>query len=127
VTLERAAAGRRLMAACMARPWEMSGTRRACLALMEAAPGRIFAKTGAEGVFCGALPERGLGFALKIEDGTTRAAESAVAALLAELFRRPEPELAARLDALAAPTLRNWEGVAVGSVRPTPAVAGALR
>lgn len=127
VPAERARAGRRLIEACMARPWEMSGTGRVCRSLMEAAPGRIFAKTGAEGVFCGALPERGLGFALKIDDGATRAAECLVAALLAELVRAPEPDLAARLDALAAPVLRNWEGVEVGGLRPTPAVAAAVR
>ena len=33
-------------------------------------------KSGAEGVYCGALPERGLGFAVKIDDGATRAAET---------------------------------------------------
>ena len=118
VTAERAAAGRRLMQACMAEPWFMSGTSRACLALMEAAPGRVFAKTGAEGVFCGALPEEGIGFALKVEDGTTRAAEAAVAATLADLFRERDPALCERYEALSRKPLRNWNGETVGEVRP---------
>ena len=117
VAPERARAGQRLMAACMAEPWLMSGTKRACLRLMEAAPGRVFAKTGAEGVFCGAIPELGLGFALKAEDGGTRAAEAAVAAMLARLWTDHDPELAARYDRLSRPHLRNWQGTEVGEIR----------
>ena len=30
---------------------------------------RVFVKTGAEGVYCGALPEQGLGLAVKCDDG----------------------------------------------------------
>ncbi len=117
----RAAAGRRLMAACMAEPWFMAGTRRACVSLMEAAPGRVFAKTGAEGVFCGAVPELGLGFALKVDDGATRASEAAVAAVLARVFRSRDGALAERYDALSHTTLRNWQGTKVGEVRAVDA------
>ena len=42
---------------------------------MEIAPGRLFVKVGAEGVFCAAVPELGLGIALKCDDGAGRAAE----------------------------------------------------
>ncbi|KQT45292.1 asparaginase [Aureimonas sp. Leaf454] len=119
VGAERAEAGRRLIEAAMAEPWYMAGTDRACVALMEAAPGRVFAKTGAEGVFCGAIPEYGLGFALKIDDGTTRAAESAVAATIATLFRRQGDPVAEAYDRLAAKDIFNWEKTRVGGVRPT--------
>ncbi len=83
---------------------------------MEIAPGRIFAKTGAEGVFCALLPEKGLSIALKCEDGATRAAECMVAALLARYF---EPDSAERdaLLGLANRTMRNWNGIEVGTVR----------
>lgn len=117
IAADRSAAGRRLIAACMAEPWYMSGTKRKCLQLMEAAPGRVFAKTGAEGVFCGAVPELGLGFALKIDDGTTRASEALVAATLSALFRSQDAELSERYDALARRGLRNWNGTQVGEVR----------
>ena len=96
----------------------MSGTARKCKALIEAGQGRVFVKTGAEGVFCGAVPELGLGIALKAEDGTTRAAESAVSALLAGLFRKVDRNLAETFDGEARTTLRNWEKQSVGEVRP---------
>ena len=87
---ERAKASKRLLAACMAEPFYVAGTGRACTRLMGEAPGRIFVKTGAEGVFCAAVPEFGLGIALKCEDGTTRASEVAITAVLATLFKRDD-------------------------------------
>ncbi|WP_319519468.1 asparaginase [uncultured Martelella sp.] len=113
---ERARAARRILDAAMAEPWYVAGTGRACTALMSLAPGRIYAKTGAEGVFCAALPEQGLGIALKCEDGTTRAAEAMVAAVLARLLS-DDAELADRLSERADVRLRNWNGTEVGRVR----------
>lgn len=118
---ERAKAARRLIDACMAEPFYMSGSKRACLNLMQAAPGRIFAKTGAEGVFCAVLPEQGLGIALKCDDGGTRASEAMIAGLLARLMESEDPAYAA-LDALANKTLRNWNGTEVGKIRATDAL-----
>lgn len=71
----RAKASRRLIEACMAEPFYVAGSGRACTALMQIAPGRIFCKTGAEGVFCAAIPEKGIAIALKCEDGMYRAKE----------------------------------------------------
>jgi L-asparaginase II len=113
----RAQAGQRLIAACIAEPWYMAGTDRACVKLIEAGQGRVFAKTGAEGVFCGAVPEFGLGFAVKIDDGTTRASEAAVAALLVEIFRPHDAGLAEAYAELSRSTLHNWEKTVVGEVR----------
>jgi L-asparaginase II len=116
----RAAAARRLFAACMAEPFYVAGTGRADTALMQAAPGRIMLKIGAEGVYCGAVPELGLGFALKCEDGAPRAVEAIVARLLAILLQRDD-ELSARLTAMATPIFKNWTGIKFGWVR-TPGV-----
>jgi L-asparaginase II len=66
-------------------PELVAGEGRACTELMTAAAGAVAAKTGAEGVFVGILPSRGLGIALKIEDGATRGSEAAIAALLVRL------------------------------------------
>ncbi|RVD46769.1 asparaginase, partial [Mesorhizobium sp. M8A.F.Ca.ET.023.02.2.1] len=77
---ERAKAAKRLLSACMAEPFFVAGTGRADLLLMEAAPGRIFAKGGAEGVHCAALPELGLGIAVKCVDGAGRAGDAIAAA-----------------------------------------------
>jgi L-asparaginase II len=118
---ERARASKRLIDACMAEPFYVAGTRRACTRLMNTAPGRIFAKTGAEGVFCAAIPEKGIGIALKCEDGTTRAAEAMVAATLARFFA-DEPEVHAALMAQANHSMHNWNRMHVGNVRVTEAL-----
>jgi len=116
----RARASKRLVEACMAEPFYVAGTRRACTRLMQTAPGRIFAKTGAEGVFCAAIPEKGIAIALKCEDGATRAAETMVAATLARFFT-DEPDVQASLMAQANYAMRNWNGIHVGDVRVTDA------
>ena len=56
-------------------PELVAGEGRACTALMRAMDGRVAVKTGAEGVFVAILPDHGLGIALKITDGATRASE----------------------------------------------------
>ncbi|QKK28095.1 asparaginase [Rhizobium indicum] len=119
----RAKASRRLIEACMAEPFYVAGSGRACTELMQIAPGRIFVKTGAEGVFCAAIPEKGIAIALKCEDGTTRATEAMVAATLARFFET-ESEVHAGLMAHAATPMRNWNGIHVGDIRVTSALAG---
>jgi L-asparaginase II len=119
---ERAKAAKRLMSACMAQPFYVAGTGRVCTQLMEAAPGRIFAKVGAEGVYCAAIPERGFGIALKCEDGAARAAEVAVSAILAEFFA-DEEAVFTKLAALCRPSVENRKGEPVGVMRPAGALA----
>lgn len=119
---ERARAAGRIMTACMAEPYYVAGEGRADTAMMRAGEGRVFTKTGAEGVYCAALPERGLGIAIKCDDGATRAAEATVAAVLAGLLERDDA-LAHTLDAMARPVLTNWRGVEVGALRPSAALA----
>jgi L-asparaginase II len=116
----RARAGARLRAACAAHPWHVAGTGRFCTAIMTRFGARVFVKTGAEGVYCAALPEQGLGIAVKCDDGAGRAAEVAMAALLAR-FLPLDSDLAA-LEPFVRPILRNWNGIAVGTMRPTPAL-----
>ncbi|WP_064681864.1 asparaginase [Rhizobium bangladeshense] len=118
----RAKASRRLIEACMAEPFYVAGSGRACTKLMQIAPGRIFVKTGAEGVFCAAIPEKGIAIALKCEDGATRAAEAMVAATLARFFET-EDEVHAALMGFAAPSMRNWNGIHVGDISVTSALA----
>ncbi|PBC24144.1 MULTISPECIES: asparaginase [unclassified Mesorhizobium] len=118
---ERAKAAKRLLAACMAEPFFVAGTGREDVALMEAAPGRIFAKGGAEGVHCAAIPELGLGIALKCDDGAHRASEAMVAAVLAKLLGS-DKALAAKLIELANAPIQSRIGAKVGAVRPTAAL-----
>ncbi|KQZ63213.1 asparaginase [Rhizobium sp. Root149] len=121
ISKTRADASRRLMEACMAEPFYVAGTGRACTKLMQIAPGKIFAKTGAEGVFVAALPDHGVAMAVKCEDGTTRAAESMIFALVARYFEAGSPEREA-LMALANRTMKNWNGITVGEIRATDAM-----
>jgi L-asparaginase II len=114
---DRAAAAKRLLAACMAEPYFVSGADRADLKLMQAAPGRIFVKTGAEAVYCAAVPELGLGIALKCDDGQGRASEVTVAAVLAKLLEKDDAVRASLAD-LVEPQLHNWRGKHVGALRP---------
>ncbi|CDX35133.1 L-asparaginase II [Mesorhizobium sp. ORS 3359] len=118
---ERAKAAKRLLSACMAEPFLVAGTGKADVALMQAAPRRIFVKTGAEGVYCAALPELGLGIALKCDDGAGRGAEVMVAAVLAKLLRSDEA-VAARLTQLAHPPVESRIGAKVGLLQPTAAL-----
>jgi len=85
---------------------------------MQAAPS-VLAKTGAEGVFWAALPELGLGVALKVEDGAARAAEPALLAVLRALDALDDRALGA-LAEFALPVLRNHAGDEVGAIRVAP-------
>ncbi len=83
---------------------------------------RVLVKTGAEGVFCGALPEQGLGIAIKCDDGGTRAAEVAMATMIARFLPLTRWDRAA-LERFLRPTLKNWNGAEVGGLRATEALA----
>ena len=63
-------------------PEMVSGEREPCTELMRAMDGRVAIKTGADAVFVAIIPERKMGVALKIADGTMRAAECAIAHIL---------------------------------------------
>ena len=114
---ERRKAAKRLMAACAAHPWQVAGTGRFCTRVMEHFRERVFVKTGAEGVFCGAIPAAGVGIAIKCDDGASRAAEVAMAAMIARFVPLDDADRLA-LEPLLRPTLRNWNGIEVGTIAP---------
>ena len=102
-------------------PFQLRSTGRFCSEIMKRFGARVLVKTGAEGVFCGALPEQGIGIALKCDDGATRAAEVAMAAMIARFLPLTDKEHA-ELDRFVRPTLRNWNGIEVGGLRPSDAL-----
>ncbi len=102
-------AAARVVGALPSRAFLVSGTGRAEQLLTDAAAEPVILKGGAEGVFMGALPERGVGFALKCEDGSTRGVDEALAALIDQLGVTDE-----RVD-ISAP-LRNRAGTEVGDI-----------
>ncbi len=115
-TERRREACARVCRAMAAEPFMVAGSGRFCTRVMDATAGRALVKTGAEGVFAGALPELGLGVALKVEDGTTRAAEAAMAHLLDRLGALDGGTRTALGDLLA-PRLTNHAGTPVGQIR----------
>jgi L-asparaginase II len=110
----RAAAARRLRDACAAKPWYVAGTGLFATEIMSHFGPRVFVKGGAEGVYCGALPEQGLGIAIKCDDGAGRAAEVLMANVLMRLIGGD-----GLLAKYARPQVRNWRGTVVGEMRPT--------
>ncbi len=121
---ERAKAAARLRQAAAAHPFMVAGTGRLDTVAMEIFGTRLFVKTGAEGVYCAALPEHGLGIALKADDGETRAAQAMLAGIVHRFLKMTDDERIA-FDKKAWPTLTNWNGMTVGSVKPTAALTGA--
>lgn len=117
LTPARAQAAARLRAACAEKPWHAAGTGRLCTDVMTAFGARIFIKTGAEGVCCAALPEQGLGIAVKCDDGAGRARDVMIAAAIARVLEAGTDRTA--LEKFIRLPLRSWNGIAVGEVRPT--------
>ncbi len=117
----RAAVAARLRHACTSNPWFVAGTERFCTQIMQLFGGRVFVKTGAEGVYCAALPQQGLGIAIKYDDGAVRAAQAIMATMIARFLTHDDAEHAA-LRPFRAPILRNWNGYEVGAIRVTPAI-----
>lgn len=109
------AAGRRIIEAVRAHPFMVAGTGDFDTRIMEAIP-RLFIKTGAEGVYCACIPHAGLGVALKIDDGASRASEVAIASVLSGLDCWT-PEERATLHSFRHHELSNWRKLEVGEVR----------
>jgi L-asparaginase II len=110
-----AKAARRVCRAMRTHPHMVAGRGRLTTDLMRVAGDRVVAKSGAEGVYCVGLLERGLGVAIKIEDGSTRA----VGPLVLEVLARMGALEAGHLRALAPhhrPQVLNHRGEAVGEI-----------
>lgn len=114
----------RLRSAMASHPFEVAGAGRCCTELMQAAEGRVVIKTGAEGSFTAIIPERGLGVALKVDDGDSAASECVMAGLLVALgaLDPADPRVARRLR----PQVVNRRGVLCGEGAPSDAVADAV-
>jgi L-asparaginase II len=112
----RQSAIRRLRVAIAIHREMVAGTDRFCTALMGRKGQALVIKGGAEGMFAAALPQLGLGVALKIDDGAKRASEVAVAALLRYLELFDDKDWTA-LEPWVAPTLFNHAGIPVGAIR----------
>ena len=122
-----ARAATRLRKAVAQHPFMAAGSDRFDTTVMEALGERVYCKVGAEAVFCASFPARGLGVAIKIDDGNTaRAAEVAMAAAI-EAFVDLDDEEAEVLGRLSDVPLRNWNGIEVGALRATAELRDGLK
>lgn len=119
VSASRRAAIERILESCWAEPELVAGPGRADTVVMRNLGGEVFMKTGAEGVYCGGFPELGLGFALKVDDGATRASAGAVVALIERLFPAVHGLVKRQV-------LKSWRGLEVGTIRTAPDLTRAL-
>ena len=107
----------RLHEAITNEPLYIAGHGTVVSELNDVSKGTVLAKTGAEGIVTAALPERGLGIALKIADGSARARSVALLAILDHLGALSDEEKQ-KLQAHISPTILNSRGRAVGEIRP---------
>lgn len=112
----------RVQQALTAQPLMVAGTGRLCTETIRLTQGRALIKTGAEGVYTGAVPAAGIGIALKIDDGHARAAECAVATVLRRINALSDDEWR-HLQALACPPVFNVAGKPVGRTQAAEALA----
>lgn len=105
-------AAHRVLDAMTAHPWMVAGTDRYDTAINEATRGRCVSKVGADGVHVGLARDHGLAVALKSMDGSRRATEAAMSALLVALGAAGDETVASIPDT----AVRNDEGRVVGEV-----------
>lgn len=118
---ERQKAFERLFKACWNEPELIAGAGRTDTQVLSEHHGEVFIKTGAEGVYCGGFPNLGVGFALKIDDGTTRASAGTATAIVEQLL--PDSSLTPHAPRKV---LKSWNGVTVGEVHSSPDLKAAL-
>ncbi|SIT01635.1 asparaginase [Neptunomonas antarctica] len=113
----RGKAIKRIQAAITNEPFYLAGEGAVSSDLIDVTKGAVLAKTGAEGFFMAALPDRGLGIALKIADGNARAHSVALLEILDRIGALSKTEKQ-KLSAHINPKILNSRGQAVGEIRP---------
>lgn len=113
----RAQAIYRLHEAITNEPLYVAGRGMVVTELNDVTKGAVLAKTGAEGIVTAALPDQGLGIALKIADGSERARSVALLAILDHLNILSDEEKH-KLESHITPTIVNSRGLTVGEIRP---------
>jgi L-asparaginase II len=116
-----------LRAAGMQHPEQIAGSGRLDTLLMRALEGRLFAKTGADGLYAVALPAGArvatpLGIVIKVEDGDPGSRIRAL--VIGEVLRQlgviggDDEDLHETFESIAAPAQRNFRGLEVGRYQP---------
>ena len=102
--------------AMVAHPEFVAGTDRLDTALMRTAGTRLVAKVGAEGYYCAIVPSQKTGVALKVEDGSKRAAEPAILEVLRQIDAISADEID-QLSRYSRPEILNTRHEVVGYLR----------
>lgn len=105
-----------LAGAMRAHPEMVSGAGRSDLLLAQAGRGDWIAKIGAEAVQAVGIVSRGVGIAIKLDDGARRALLPVTVAVLTQAGYLDDAAAAA-LAAHATPAVRNYRGIATGEIR----------
>ena len=123
---DHARAAKRLRQAVAASPFHVGGTLKFDSRVMQRLGQRVCCKVGAEGVYCAALPDQGLGVAIKLDDGNTaRAAEVVMAAVIEALVPLAADE-PAFMRGFSDAALVNWNGIEVGRLQASGGLRQAL-
>ena len=105
----------RVVNAMSQNPFLMGGTDRFDSMLIAETKGRVVSKVGAEGIHCALIADRGIGVAIKVEDGSQRAQWPALLHLLQELDALPTP-ITPKLAEWMRKPVKNTRGECVGEV-----------
>lgn len=116
LSAERTSAIYRLHKAITNEPLYIAGHGSVVSELNEVTQGSVLAKTGAEGIIVAAIPKRGLGIAVKIADGGSRARSVALLAIL-DYLGELSSEHKQQLQQHIKPSIINSRGLAVGEIR----------
>ncbi|ANF97045.1 asparaginase [Paenibacillus bovis] len=114
---DTADAVKRIIHAMFEHPEMIGGTGEFDTVLMQQMKGRVIGKVGAEGVFCMALPEHGLGIAIKIDDGNRRGAYPAAVEILEQLHILNDEDRSV-LDEFRTPVQQNHRQEDAGRLMP---------
>jgi L-asparaginase II len=114
---------RRIVSAMMSHPEMIGGTGRLDTLIMQSLRGKIVSKIGAEGVYsAGVLPspewKKGLGIALKIEDGDDKRARAVVLIEVLRQLKVLDETTDGKLREYSPIIIKNRRGDAVGKVVP---------
>ncbi len=108
---------RRVVGAMTGHPELVAGTGGFCTELMRHTGGRMIGKVGANGVYCVGVKEKGLGLAVKIEDGSMEVLSTVVLQVLLDLDLLSSREYQ-KLKHFHRPDITNDRGIVVGAQRP---------
>ena len=115
-----AAGAQALFDGATSHPHLVAGTGHFDTLVMEAFGGRLMQKGGAEGVQCGAIRDKGWGYAIKCDDGNMAASVAMVAALLLK-YAEPDAAQRAVLEQFVRQKTTNVRGTVVGETRAVEA------